>query len=127
MKTHQNESNTARNIINVAAKLISNGISPIDAKYVANTLQNNPDLIKRINALKQIDILDIATRSYLYGIQLTDNVLQIEPKVNAIWTLVKTAGLIDDSALVDEIPETVSADDDVQRIADDVLKQLLAQ
>lgn len=125
--TYQTESNTAHNIINVASKLMSMGNRPDSAIPAANVVKFNSELIKRINALKQIEILDIATKAYLYNIQLTDNALPVEAKINAIWTLVKSAGLIDDHVLDDDIPTTVSADDDISAIASDVLEKLLIQ
>lgn len=127
MQTQYSESNTARNIISVATSLMASGKTPADARSLANMVKFNDDLITRINALKQIDILDANTKAYLFGIQLTDNVLRVEPKINAIWTLVKTAGLIDDSALQPDIPDEIDGDDDINKVAADVLEKMLVR
>lgn len=124
---HLAEKAISKNIINTAAKFMQRGVDPIVATTAANLVTSNQALIDKINVLKRIDILDKPTKAYLYAIQLTDNALKVEPKVNAIWQLVKTAGIIDDSAVDDEapIPDTIASDDDEIQVATNVLNKLL--
>lgn len=124
---HLTEKALSKNIINTAAKFMQRGVDPIVATTTANLVTSNQALIDKINVLKRIDILDKPTKAYLYAIQLTDNALKVEPKVNAIWQLVKTAGIIDDSAVDDEapIPDTIDGDDDEIQVATNVLNKLL--
>ena len=125
-KSTPEQSNTARHIIDVATKLMQDGAPVAIAVTAANALQSHPELIERINVLKEIEMLDATTQAFLYSIELTDNVLQIEPKINAIWALIKAAGLIDDMPKFKvDIPDTVGKDDDIQQIAADVLDELL--
>ena len=125
--THLAEKALSKNIINTAAKFMQRGVDPVIATTTANLVTSNQALIDKINVLKRIDILDKSTKAYLYTIQLTDNALKVEPKVNAIWQLVKTAGIIDDSAVDDEapIPDTIDSDDDEIQVATNVLNKLL--
>lgn len=64
----------------------------VDASYV----NYNTALIKKIDILKRITLLNKDTMSYLYSIKLTDKVKDVEPKVNAIFQLAKSAGFLDE-------------------------------
>src|SRR5574344_22012 len=123
---HLTEKALSKNIINTAAKFMQRGVEPVVATTACNVVTSNQALIDKINVLKRIDILDKPTKAYLYAIKLTDNALKVEPKVNAIWQLVKTAGIIDDSAVDDEapIPDTIDGDDDEIQVATNVLNKL---
>lgn len=117
---------TTTQIIKTAADMLNQGEQPEVAIQTANTVMHNKKLIQKINALKQIAVLDAATKAYLYDIQLTDNALDIEPKVNAIFALVKAAKLIDDNdvEIDNSIPDTVNANN-VKHVAAEVVNRML--
>lgn len=125
---HLKESAISRNIINTAAKFMQQGAEPGNAILIAKLVRSNEELITKINVLKRIEILDKATKAYLYSIQLTDDALQVEPKINAIWTLVKTAGIVDDSTMENaaDIPDSIDDEDNVQQIAINVIDKILS-
>lgn len=126
------EKTTAKNIINTAVKLINKGENPNVAKVMANLVNANPELINKINLLKQINVLDAATKTYIYSIQLTDNALDVEPKINAIWELLTSAGIISDGAeeaiaAADKKQNTTDVNDDIIQNASAVLNKLLVK
>ena len=84
------------NALKCVVDKINSGESLEQAKVDASYVNYNKALLKKIDILKRISLLNKDTMSYLYSIQLTDKVKDVEPKVNAIFQLAKSAGFLDE-------------------------------
>ena len=127
-----NENKTAKQMIKTAVDMIKNqdDYDIENIHVLTKIVKNHPEIISKINILKQIAILDSNTLNYLHSIKLTDDATKIEPKLNVIWQLVKNAGLVDEKDIEkeseeDTIPLTISANDDIQNVAIKVINKLL--
>lgn len=126
------ENKTAKQMIKTAVDMIKNqdDYDIENIHVLTKIVKNHPEIISKINILKQIAILDSNTLNYLHSIKLTDDATKIEPKLNVIWQLVKNAGLVDEKDIEkeneeDTIPLTISANDDIQNVAIKVINKLL--
>lgn len=84
------------NTLKYVVDKINSGESLEQAKVDVAYVNYNEALLKKIDILKRISLLNKDTMSYLYSIQLTDKVKDVEPKVNAIFQLAKSAGFLDE-------------------------------
>lgn len=84
------------NTLKYVVDKINSGEPLEQAKVDVSYVNYNEALLKKIDILKRISLLNKDTMSYLYSIQLTDKVKDVEPKVNAIFQLAKSAGFLDE-------------------------------
>ena len=87
---------TNLNTLKYVVDKITSGEPLEQAKVDASYVNYNNALLKKIDILKKITLLNKDTMSYLYSIKLTDKVKDVEPKVNAIFQLAKSAGFLDE-------------------------------
>ena len=87
------------NKLKIALQQIENGEEVGMAIANAEYVNYNQRLIDKINILKNIPVLNTDILKYLYSINLTDKIADVEPKVNAIYQLALSANLIEDKAL----------------------------
>ena len=88
----------------------------------------NKTLIKKIEVLKKITLLNQDTLKYLYSIELTDKIKDVEPKVNAIYQLAKNAGFIDDEMAQsqEEKKDDVIVQDDTIQTAINIANKIIS-
>ena len=87
---------TNLNTLKYVVDKITSGEPLEQAKVDASYVNYNNALLKKIDILKRITLLNKDTMRYLYSIKLTDKVKDVEPKVNAIFQLAKSAGFLDE-------------------------------
>lgn len=122
------------NKLKIALNQIENGEDVHVAVANAEYVNYDQQLIDRINILKNISVLDTNILKYLYGIQLTDKIVDVAPKVNAIYQLALSAKLIEDTAIEEETQDEITKEENKEplnfgknetEIATQILKALL--
>lgn len=118
------------NKLKIALQQIENGEEVGMAIANAEYVNYNQRLIDKINILKNIPVLNTDILKYLYSINLTDKIADVEPKVNAIYQLALSANLIEDKALEKEEEkreekENVLASTSDSELAANVLRAIL--
>lgn len=82
--------------LKTAINQINNGVDLEVAQANVQYVNYNELLLKKINILKQIPLLNNDVLKYLYSIKLTDRVDDVANKVNSIFDLAVRAKLIED-------------------------------
>ena len=118
------------NKLKIALQQIENGEEVGMAIANVEYVNYNQRLIDKINILKNIPVLNTDILKYLYSINLTDKIADVEPKVNAIYQLALSANLIEDKALEKEEEkreekENVLASTSDSELAANVLRAIL--
>lgn len=115
------------NTLKYVVDKINSGETLEQAKADASYVNYNETLLKKIDILKRITLLNKDTMSYLYSIKLTDKVSVVEPKVNAIFQLAKSAGFLDEVIEKDENKEQkIVVPGDTTQTAINIVNKIIA-